>query len=752
MKKRVKHRMRVRLLVLALVLGLLSSQLSLLASAARVYDKTQNTAFITHKSAKWVDEGNYLAELTLRVNGTQVLAPLDVIIVLDRSGSMDMNYVQADSNGNLTYASCPCLNQEHFYLKPTGITHDAAWKSELTEQVYDEPAQTLTVYNAQDDLWVELDANPDNRVQLYYEFDADTLQYAPYHFKMVDEAFVRISKWDTTDTRSQNYTPDFIGLWDHADEAEDCFDRFAEAKQAVAEFSKTLLEANPANRVALIPFSIRDAGVCSYLNSTNTTSFGVTANNLRDWLLHDEGKYFAPESGITVSSGAISGEYSAQVALGRDLDKIKGTLERLFSTPNTDYIYGLSMAYNMLHERTAQEKEERRAVVVFLSDGKPYSASGTNYANGGNGTVISVANYDENIYTMAELITSDELFVTGTPINKFWELTGDPRYLRNDINPGYLLREGDAIGAPGMGAQLVTVGYMLDKQESYDRLEKMASSPESFIKVTGEQGTTEGYLSECLLNANIFPGGRNSVLRDVVSKYYYVPEDAVLPQGVTIEGSIEAGQTIVWDIGDIYRYDAEKEPSITIPLVLREAYRDVSQTTYYPTNDDNPEPSLYDPSNGPDGPDTGAKLEYTDPDNVERYDTIGTPKLPVDPKGSSGGDKEKEPEEPTPPPEEPKPPVEPIPPEEVPTREHPPTNGDPSQEYVVCDDDGVPLGKWVYQEDEWVFIEEESAPLGDLPRTGAASTGLGILLGGTLLGMGLIIAAYRPRKKQNLPR
>lgn len=90
---RKRHHPYQRLLSLFLVLSILLSLciLSLpISASAQIYDKATNTAFITEKSARWTDYKNYLAELTLAVNGTQILEPLDVVVVLDRSGSMDM--------------------------------------------------------------------------------------------------------------------------------------------------------------------------------------------------------------------------------------------------------------------------------------------------------------------------------------------------------------------------------------------------------------------------------------------------------------------------------------------------------------------------------------------------------------------------------------------------------------------------------------------------------------------------------------
>ena len=85
-------------------------------------------------------------------------------------------------------------------------------------------------------------------------------------------------------------------------------------------------------------------------------------------------------------------------------------------------------------------------------------------------------------------------------------------------------------------------------------------------------GAGKRYLSDLLLNSTLFPGGRDSVLRDKVSQYYYVPENATLPQGVTIEGNYEdkgEEQTIVWELGDLYDYSPDGYPAVNIPLVLK---------------------------------------------------------------------------------------------------------------------------------------------------------------------------------------
>lgn len=301
-------------------------------------------------------------------------------------------------------------------------------------------------------------------------------------------------------------------------------------------------------------------------------------------------------------------------------------LPRLFTTPQTDYQYGLSMAYNLLQSRSDEAKATKGAMDVFLSDGVPQSTATMRAGWSGGGPIVSFGQTDGRILAMSAAITSDEpVEVEGAP-------TGT--YQRHDIDPNYLkLIEGTTYEVAGMGAEMLTVDYMANSAI----LKTMANDPQNYFEVPADNvGAGKTYLTDLLLNSTLFPGGRDSVLRDKVSQYYYVPENATLPQGVTIEGNYEdkgEEQTIVWELGDLYDYSPDGYPSVNIPLVLKEEYRQVSQDTYYPTNADTSDKAkdILDPERGIDDEDTGAKLYYTDPHNQKRYDTIGTPKLAVKP-------------------------------------------------------------------------------------------------------------------------
>ena len=677
------------------------------------YNKPANTTHITSKTAAWTEPENYLAELTLSVNGSQVLDPLDVVIVLDRSGSMDMTWAGNRNNRKFepTYgypgASCPCLNQEHFFLPPvvraidgldpyreyqcfrafspegdrnitvkyydktnpaapdyTGwlggdnIPTRAAWVSAGTQfggyvtfdvllglvnntlkdaetgaivyydavedQWYEygyavpEPEQgadktkgydigggKLAVYKGDYDVWVEVDAT--QPTHLYFAFGES--KYIPYHFKMENNEYKLISYWDSSE---------WEGIWKHGVESEGCFDRWMEAKEAVSVFAGQLLDAHPDNNVAFVPFSVRDSTMVGEMN-------GRAA--LRDWIISGNPSAFGSATGVTVGTGnLLTGTYKAWIDWTDDISQIDDMLPRLFTTGCTDYMYGLSMAYNLLCGRSDTAKENKRAVVVFISDGVPYSMSATNFIPGSGSVISAFYNPDAHITGISNAIKSDAAFVSD---GAFWaSISGS--YQRHDVNSDYLLNGNT--GVAGLGAQMVTVSYMIEEEYSGtdSRLKSMASDAASNISISpNDTGSTEGYLAQQLLDSSVFPGGREAVLRDEVSKYFYVPDGAVLPAGVTIEGTIEYGQTIVWDIGTVYQYSQDAEPTITVPLVLREAYRDVEIDTYYPTNADDPEPSINTPESDSDGADTGAQLTYKDPYNKWQKDTIGTPKLAV---------------------------------------------------------------------------------------------------------------------------
>ncbi|WP_270323570.1 Spy0128 family protein [Lactococcus petauri] len=517
--------------------------------------------------------------------------------------------------------SSSCLNQEHFYLEPLHEGQEPEANADKSK-VYENSDNTLTVYNADVDKWEVIGTTP---VHLFEQFTQSTAKYIPYHFKKEGEKFVRISHWDATAKVAGKALP---GVWVHGDEDEGCYDRWMLSKEAISEVTDKLLQEHPENRVALAPFSIRDSSMVTHLNYNSQRM-----KNFRDNLVlkNNEHGYFGPSTGTTIEvDGSIGGNYNSTVGwkdnIAENRAAIDDMLPRLFTTPQTDYQYGLSMAYNLLQSRSDEAKATKGAMVVFLSDGVPQSTATMRAGWSGGGPIVSFGQTDGRILAMSAAITSDEpVEVEGAP-------TGT--YQRHDIDTNYLkLIEGTTYEVAGMGAEMLTVDYMANSAI----LKTMANDPQNYFEVPADNvGAGKTYLTDLLLNSTFFPGGRDSVLRDKVSQYYYVPENATLPQGVTIEGNYEdkgEEQTIVWELGDLYDYSPDGYPSVNIPLVLKEEYRQVSQDTYYPTNADTSDKAkdILDPERGIDDEDTGAKLYYTDPHNQKRYDTIGTPKLAVKP-------------------------------------------------------------------------------------------------------------------------
>lgn len=598
-----------------------------------VYDAENHTAFITQKTAEWFSEEDYLANLTLAVNGTQSSTPLDIVICLDRSGSMDMQNIFSDGTHK---ASCPCLNQEHFYLYPVKAAGEEpppltfAESGNDYEKVYENQDGTITVYNAEQEKWVRLDT--ENPAHFYYEFGDEKGYQTPtvlaaYHFKKVDGAYIRISRWNIADMRKK----DKAGVWVHGNTQEGCYGRWEEAKAAILNFTAAVLKEGD-NRVALVPFSLRDSTMADSLN--NITPL------YRDWLLSQRGNGSWLQGMAVDGQNTLSGTYQSIVPFTGNNGEMEVMLGNLFTTANTDYVYGLSMAYNLIAGR--QENTERKAVVVFLSDGNPYSTS-TYYADNAAGSIASFCNHDTYISLLAKAISGKEDVTETGPYapQHLWGGTG--RYQRHDIEEKYLLKEnGVPVGVPGLGAQLVTVSYMVNEESCMNRLRNMATDEISYIEIPAEStASTSDLLTQRLIDTVLVPGGREAVLKDEISQYFRVDKSRLQEllgdryDQVTILESEKDGnpiQTISWEIGDIYECLSSDAPQITLPLILKEEYRNVLQKTYYPTNaDTDPVPDLYDPKQGPKGKENGAKLYYTDPDNELHYTTIGTPKLPVTP-------------------------------------------------------------------------------------------------------------------------
>lgn len=718
-----------------------------------------HTAFITQKEGYWTNQNEYLAELLLAVNGTQRETALDVVICLDRSGSMDMTYKQ----GGTHMSSCPCLNQEHFYLVPTGEvqTDEAVYEkfkdqftgfnletlqtehekpaieietedvmpeeTELTgkeETIPDEDSREdapevaenesdttlsaleieieeietvktdesieptvltesvistfgwedlnteeltefyeavfpwndgeIIVYNAETKEWVVLDTT--GKVHLYFEFceedeiiktvgnkDYYSYDLAPFHFKMVEDAFVRISKWNTDDVRKGSNE----GLWDHADKAEVCFDRWMEAGDAVNAFADYLVgeSAGSENRVALVPFSVRDSAMIEFLNNIKPDE----TNWLIDNVMNGMANYFTGRdingTDIVINGDQLEGTYSSVVNFTDDAANISNTIGQLFTTGSTDYSYALSMAYNLIAERT---DKDRNAIVIFLSDGKPYP-------NGAGFLPYAFANQDSGILNLAKAIKNTETTVLvegvedplgGDNAYNFWNRCQGKNYQRHDVDMANLNTEdGNVVSVPGLGARLITIGYMMSEQTQAGGLArlKQMSSDDSFLKVDEQQGSVKGELQDILKSLSVFPGGRNAVLVDEISKYFYVanPADPVSDSNVedvqveivTDENGVEF---IRWILGDVYR--TTDDLFIKVPIVLKDEWRQVAVDTFYPTNADIDEYPLTGTDVGPDRKTTGAKLDYMDFDGNKHFDTIVTPKLPVYPSETENTD------------------------------------------------------------------------------------------------------------------
>lgn len=513
---------------------------SLVGSSVFADEQDKEYVKITEKSARWTDIDHYLADVLIKVKGSQVVEPVDVVICLDKSGSMDMDFLM----NNKPQASCPCLNQEHFYLdkkKIDGAEVPAAFEGAESSKdtlICDKENNTLTVFDPDTNKWTVLDTS--NEIHRYYMFSA--VDIYPYHFKK-DAAgnYIRISKWKT-DTA--------VPYWDHADEARGCYDRWMEAKSAVKAFSKSVIDTNSKNRVALVPFSERDVNKDFCVNWT------------------------------------------------KDTDLLNAKIDSLATTTSTDYIYGLSMAYNLLNNRTEEDKAAKKAIVVFISDGVPDPQGATLSRNG---KIVAFYNAPAHISELANAIKGDENWTPNPGLaTSFWGARSGA-YQRHDV---------DAVDVMGMGATIISVALMIENNQTAI-LQGMASGSEFFYDFNiNDASGSSGVLTDHLLNMTLLPAGRETVLSDKISQYFTVDEENLSEGLQCITDAFTGEQTIKYNIGQIY----DQELSITIPLILKEEYRGEQDLTYYPTNEDGDKP--------------GAKVDYIDCFDKDRTDYHLTPELP----------------------------------------------------------------------------------------------------------------------------
>ena len=70
--------------------------------------------------------------------------------------------------------------------------------------------------------------------------------------------------------------------------------------------------------------------------------------------------------------------------------------------------------------------------------------------------------------------------------------------------------------------------------------------------------------------------------------------------------------------------------------------------------------------------------------------------------------------------------------------------------WIEIDEDGVPLGRWEWNDEEEMWIFDEDIPLGSIPNTGDSGVPVHLffLMGISLIGIGVVLGSGR-RKAEN---
>ena len=182
------------------------------------------------------------------------------------------------------------------------------------------------------------------------------------------------------------------------------------------------------------------------------------------------------------------------------LSSINSAIDEMGADGGTDYTSALQQAYDWLDGRSEEDKENRPAYVVFISDGAPgYSGE-------------SVGNPDWNGSRQAAALKRD-------------------------------------------GVTVYTIGIALSDSDS-QYLESLASDPtsEHYLNVTGTNYAEEleKILIEWADKINSIPAGKNAVMTDVINSEYFELVQGSLSDGLEIDiESDPTGNTLVWDIGNI---------------------------------------------------------------------------------------------------------------------------------------------------------------------------------------------------------
>ena len=274
------------------------------------------------KKAKWTDAENAVGEITLKAkanySGQVDESPIDVAIILDKSGSMKTNWLigMTDFSGATSSA---CLNPKHYYkVRDTG---EILRFPEISEDV------SVAKYSHFDE-----NGNCLDRVLT----GSELAQIADTENEFSEKAVKRLTDY---------YADTNITLL--TDKSKGCTERLELVQNSLSNLINKMYEKYPNSRISLAGFSFAlQDGTTKVENCTWDNN---DANVVTDFLTVDKKDVL--------------------------IEKLKNR-----SCGNaTNYTAGLEYAVNLIKNRPESEKN-RRTVVLFLSDGVPNAGDGVDAA------------------------------------------------------------------------------------------------------------------------------------------------------------------------------------------------------------------------------------------------------------------------------------------------------------------------------------------------------------------------------------
>lgn len=189
------------------------------------------------------------------------------------------------------------------------------------------------------------------------------------------------------------------------------------------------------------------------------------------------------------------------------------------------------------------------------------------------------------------------------------------------IQDAQMLKESISIYSVGYGSAL-------DQENSMETLQKISSGGEYFIDTRSTSIQTVADIF-CVIYSDLIYKATKVHIVDYISEFWEIEEEK-LPEGCNVEqisilnqnGQPDTISKIIYPITKEMGADDQEE--LFVPVVLREAYRKVTEKTLYETNQDAP---LNKDQEG-----TGAYLEYVNLEGEEQRTDAKTPRLDVCPK------------------------------------------------------------------------------------------------------------------------